>query len=138
MKVAITTHGRRGDSLVDGCLRTASLLAIYNPVGDDWVHFDNVNVPYNAREKTVVEQILDSKAVALITGFIGTRAFKRLSPNGVHVYFAVEMKVIDALTLYRQGELKRLSVANAIDLPLKTYRKYGLGDEYHGNTIPTN
>ena len=114
MRIAVTSTGKDLDSNMDPRFGRAAYFIIVNPETMEYETVENsqnLNLPQGAgiqAGKTVVDNNVD----VLITGNCGPKAFKVLQSAGVEIFTGAEGNVADAVSKYKNGELKSSVEAN--------------------------
>ena len=114
MKIAISTKGNDLDSKVDPRFGRASGFIIYDTDACGFKFVDNVQ-NLEAQQGAGIQSaqnIVEQGATALITGHCGPKAFRVLSSAGVAIYAGAEGTVRDAITKYKNNELKKIDSAD--------------------------
>jgi predicted Fe-Mo cluster-binding NifX family protein len=114
MKIAITAQGDRLDSEIDPRFgRAKYLLIVDTETGDFTVHNNELNL--NAAQGAGIQtgqNIANLGAEAVVTGNIGTNAFKTLSAADVKIFIAEKQTVSDVIEAFKAGKLKQVDQAN--------------------------
>jgi predicted Fe-Mo cluster-binding NifX family protein len=114
MRLAVTSSGQDLNSLVDQRFGRAkylllvdtpdrTVLAVENRAGMDAAQGAGVQAAQN---------VIDNKAVALITGHCGPKAFRALKSAGIDVFLTPAGTVADAIGLFETGGLKEALAAD--------------------------
>jgi predicted Fe-Mo cluster-binding NifX family protein len=114
MKVAITSTGPDLSSPFDLRFGRAKYLILVDVPGRTYVALDNA-IAKNAAEGAGIQaaqNVIDSKAEAVITGNCGPKAFRALRAAGIKVYLAPDGTVAENLARFDQGELTATAAAN--------------------------
>jgi predicted Fe-Mo cluster-binding NifX family protein len=110
MKIAFTTKGTEWDSMIDPRLGRTEFILLYDDETDDFSHYDNraiENAAHGAGPQTV-QKLFELNPDVLITGNgPGGNAAAVLMNSPMKIYVgAGEMSVKEALSAYKNGELK--------------------------------
>ena len=107
MKIAITAQTPSPESPVDPRFGRAPWLMIYDPQNGSWESIDNIAGIEAAHGAGIqaAKKVVDHKALALVTGAIGPKAFKSLTSAGVKIYHGACGTVREALQACQQGKL---------------------------------
>ena len=114
MRIAVTSTGKDLDSNMDPRFGRAAYFIIVNPETMEYETVENsqnLNLPQGAgiqAGKTVIDNNVD----VLITGNCGPKAFKVLQSADVKIFTGAEGSVSDAVSKYKNGELKSSGEAN--------------------------
>ena len=114
MKIALTALGTTLESEIDSRFGRARNFLLYETETGALSAIDN-SVNLNAVQGAGIQSagnIAASGAKAVITGHCGPKAFRVLKEAGVKVYTAKPGKVIDAIALFRSGQLSESSDAD--------------------------
>ena len=129
MKIAITAHGENHHSIVDFRFVQSDYLVLYNQEKATWDSQFPIQKLENVQKSTIpaVDTLMKSGATILITGHIGPKAFKMLQTEKITIYSLGEMNhritVGEALNAFLGGELKVITVPNALDLKIPLSQK---------------
>ncbi len=115
MKIAITAQGDSLESPIDPRFGRAGYILIVNP---DTLQFEVINNRENVNRLKgagiqAATMIHDKGADILVTGYCGPNAFKTLSAVQIKVATNISGTVLDALEVFRQGNLSFSDEANA-------------------------
>jgi predicted DNA-binding protein (UPF0251 family)/predicted Fe-Mo cluster-binding NifX family protein len=114
MKIAISSIDGTLEGPVDERFGRCKKFVLYNKDTKQVEVIDNgqnMNSPQGAGIQSS-QNVVNAGAKAVISGHLGPNAFKALESAGVEAYSAFNMTVSDALSAYREGQLKRLSGAD--------------------------
>lgn len=112
--IAITSMDGTMHGMVDERFGRARKLIVYDRTTGESSVVENVkqrNLGQGAGMQTA-QEVISLGVTVVITGHLGPNAFKALESAGVEAYSAFNMTVSDALSAYREGQLKRLSGAD--------------------------
>jgi len=114
MRIAVTSTGKDMDSNMDPRFGRAAYFIIVNSETMEYEAVENsqsLNLPQGAgiqAGKIVIENNVD----VLITGNCGPKAFQVLQSASVKIFTGAEGSVADAVSKYKNGELKSSGEAN--------------------------
>ncbi len=114
MKLAVTSVGPDLSSQMDQRFGRARYLVIVDSPEGTATALDN-RLAQNAAEGAGIQaaqNVIDSKATALITGHCGPKAFRALQAAGIEVYKAEEGTVAEAVAQFEAGKLQKLAGAD--------------------------
>ncbi|MBF0226271.1 MAG: NifB/NifX family molybdenum-iron cluster-binding protein [Desulfobacterales bacterium] len=113
-RIAITSTGNELNSDMDQRFGRAAYFIIIDPETMEFEAIDNQkNLDLSQGAGIQAGKIIvDKKVNVLITGNCGPKAFKILENSGVKVALNINGKVIDAVSKYKNNELKFSNLPN--------------------------
>lgn len=114
MKIAITSTDGTLDGMVDERFGRAKKIVVFDTEANSQETVDNttnMNASQGAGIQTA-QNVVQSKAQAVISGHLGPNAFRVLSAAGIEVFTASNMTVREALESYKNGKLSKLAGAD--------------------------
>ncbi len=108
MKIAVTSSGKNLESNVDPRFGRAAYFIIVNPETMDYEvveNIQNLNLPQGAGIQAG-QTIAGNNVDVLLTGNCGPKAFKVLQSAGIKIITNVKGSVLDAISMYKKGELE--------------------------------
>jgi predicted Fe-Mo cluster-binding NifX family protein len=114
MKIAVTAQGSGLSSLVDARFGRAKFFVVVDTETEEVMAVDNAQT-LSARQGAGIQagmNVVDLGATAVITGSVGPKAFDTLQAGGVDVFIGARGSVTDALSQFRNGDLKQAKGAN--------------------------
>ncbi len=114
MKIAITTHGKDLEADIDPRFGRARGFLIYDTDSADVQYIDNTE-NMQAMQGAGIQAsraIIDSGAMALITGNVGPKAFTSLNSAGIEIYIGASGTVKKTIEDFSSGNLKKADNAN--------------------------
>lgn len=115
MKIAITAQNPSPESQVDPRFGRAAWIMLYDKEKQSWESIDNsagIDASHGAGIQAA-QKVVDHKAVALVTGAIGPKAFKSLSAAVVKIFHGATGTVENALSAYMEGQLSEATTDDA-------------------------
>ncbi len=109
MKIVFSTSGADLDAPLDSRFGRAAKFLVYDTETDTFtvvVNLQNLNAAQGAGIQSA-QTVAASGAQVLVTGHCGPKAFRVLKAAGIDVYTSDAPTVAAALTLYREGKLKK-------------------------------
>lgn len=114
MKIAITATDKELISDMDPRFGRAKYFVLVDPETLEYEAVENkqnLNLPQGAGIQAA-KTIVDHKADVLISGNCGPKAFSVLNAAGVKIITGGKGRVIDAITQYKNGQLKAADEPN--------------------------
>ena len=114
MQVVVTSQGPALDSLTDPRFGRARYLILVETDTGEFSVLDNeanLNAPQGAGIQTG-EKVVELKAQAVITGYVGPKAVSVLNAGGIAVYTGATGTVSQAVEQFKAGTLQRTQSAN--------------------------
>ena len=114
MKIAVTSTGNELISEMDPRFGRAKYFIVVDPKTLEYEAVENrqnLNLPQGAGIQAATT-IANEKADVLISGNCGPKAFKVLNAAGIEVVIGAKGRVIDAITQYKNGQLKAVEGPN--------------------------
>jgi len=108
MKIAVTSSGKNLESNVDPRFGRAAYFIIVNPETMDYEvveNIQNLNLPQGAGIQAG-QTIAGNNVDVLLTGNCGPKAFKVLQSAGIKIITNIKGRVLDAISMYKKGELE--------------------------------
>ncbi|MDL1968431.1 MAG: NifB/NifX family molybdenum-iron cluster-binding protein [Deltaproteobacteria bacterium] len=114
MKIAVTSSGKNLESNVDPRFGRAAYFIIVNPETMDYEvveNIQNLSLPQGAGIQAG-QTIAGNNVDVLFTGNCGPKAFKVLQSAGIKIITNVKGSVLDAISMYKKGELETTNGPN--------------------------
>lgn len=114
MKIAVTSSGKNLESNVDPRFGRAAYFIIVNPETMDYEvveNIQNLNLPQGAGIQAG-QTIAGYNVNVLLTGNCGPKAFNVLQRAGIKIITNVKGSVLDAISMYKKGELESTNGPN--------------------------
>jgi predicted Fe-Mo cluster-binding NifX family protein len=108
VKIAVTAAGQDWSSPLDQRFGRAPFLLVIDTAERTLLPINN-RAGMNAAQGAGVQaaqNVIDSRASAVITGHCGPKAFRALRAAGLQVYLAPDGTVADAIARFDSGELR--------------------------------
>ncbi len=114
MYLAVTSQGKELDSLVDSRFGRAPYIVLFNSEDSTIeAHSNSVNLNQAMGAGIQTANFVASHNVeVLITGNCGPKAFRVLNAAGIQVYSCLTGTVREAIDLYNEDKLKKLTQPN--------------------------
>jgi predicted Fe-Mo cluster-binding NifX family protein len=114
MKIAVTSYDSGVNGKVDPRFGRASCFMVYNEEEQSWQCSGNQQNLEAAQGAGIqaAQNVRKLGASILITGNVGPKAFKVLDANGIKVFTAEGLTVLEAYQAFSEGKLKALDQAN--------------------------
>ncbi len=117
MKIAITSTGEALESQVEPRFSKAKILVTYDVITGE-THFvkNYYDVDYaNIAGLQTARNIVQLEADFLITGGIGSKAFKILQEAGINVIIGAKGKIFEIIEQFISGLLYPIKISNMVD-----------------------
>ena len=114
MKITVSATGKDMSSNVDPRFGRAKYFIVVDTDTNEAAAHDNAQ-NLNAAQGAGIqagETVARLGAAAVVTGNVGPKAFRILNAAGVKVYLCGQMSVVDAVGMFKTGELKETTAAN--------------------------
>jgi predicted Fe-Mo cluster-binding NifX family protein len=114
MQVVVTSQGPTLDSPTDPRFGRARYLILVDTDMGDHSPVDN-DINLNAAQGAGIQtgkKVVELKAQAVITGYVGPKAFSVLDAGGVAIYTGASGTVSEAVEQFKAGVLHRTQCAN--------------------------
>ena len=114
MKIAVTSLGETINSPVDQRFGRARYFILYDTETEEWTAHDNKQNLNSAQGAGIQagQRIAEIGAEVLITGHCGPKAFATLRAGHINVYPEASGTVIEAISAFLDGKLKKSDDAN--------------------------
>lgn len=120
MKIAITAHGDDCRAQVDSRFGRAGYFMIYDQEAGTWSALENSQNLTSAHGAGIQagQNVAREGVSVVITGHVGPKAFKVLHGENIAMYSFGELEgsVEETLQAFNAGQLKRMDVANALEV----------------------
>ena len=105
MKIAVSSHGKELDSLLDPRLGRCSFFAFYDTDAKKWSFLSNPGALEGSGAGIKASQFLiEQQAGILLTGDVGPNASRVLKAAGIKLYSLSEVSIEEALHRYQEGQ----------------------------------
>ena len=115
MRIAVSADGDRLESIVEGRFGRAQFFVIADDVTGRWEVMSNAENCAAGQGAGIATSraLADAGVEAVITGNVGPKALQTLCAAGIQPYAFENGIVGDAIAAFKDGRLKRISLATA-------------------------